>query len=308
MPTHRDALFDAVVIGGSFAGLSVALQLVRARRSVLVIDEGNPRNRAANHAHGLISRDGHSPTAILETARTELGAYPSFEARRGRALSARRVEAGFEVALSDRSKVVGKRLVLAYGVVDDIDAVPGFAQCWGKTVLHCPYCHGYEVADQRLGLMVRNGDIVRLAHLYKDWSRTLTLFTDGPIDPMVAEAVRSMGIAVVEPAVLKLDHRDGKLSSVVTADGEYPLDALFAHPPHRPASRISADLGCEELEFEDGSSVIKVDFQHRTTVEHVYAVGDIARPLHSISAAIGDGAAAGIHCHQSFANLAASDH
>ena len=292
-------MLDAIVIGGSFAGLSAATQLARARRDVVVLDTGLPRNRTSPSAHGLLGYDGAPPEAILTAARFQLGRYPNARVRVAPAISARRTDDGFVVGIDGGDELEGRRLILAHGLVDRLEAIPGMAECWGRTVLHCPYCHGYELAGRRLGFMVRAGDELYLARFYGEWSRDLTLFSNGaPVDPLVQEGLAELGVRLVETAILRFDHTHGRLRAVVAADGRIPIDALFAHPPAGFSSTLGVDLGCAAQDGPFGP-YFTVDSNQQTTVEGVYAAGDIARPSHYLSFAIADGAAAGIFAHQS---------
>src|SRR5688572_15196043 len=168
-------LHDVIVVGGSFAGLSAAMQLGRARRRVLVVDAGRPRNRFAHSSHGFLGQDGRSPAEILETFRQQVLAYPTVELRQDEASDARDAgDGGFVVELGSGGSVRARRLVLATGVVDELPAVPGLAERWGVTVLHCPYCHGYEVADTRLGVLATGEGSMHHALLLPDWSADVT--------------------------------------------------------------------------------------------------------------------------------------
>jgi thioredoxin reductase len=149
-------IYDAIVVGGSFAGLSAAMQLARARKQVLVIDSGLPRNRFAKAAHGFLGQDGKSPRAIIGEAASQLAAYPGVAFRSGVAVGASAAENGFAVSLEGGEEARGSRLVLATGVKDEFPAVSGLAERWGTSVLHCPYCHGYEVSGRPLGVMANH--------------------------------------------------------------------------------------------------------------------------------------------------------
>ena len=166
---HAD-IHDVIIVGGSFAGLSAAMQLARARRRVLVIDAGRPRNRFARTSHGFLGQDGRTPAEILETARAQLSRYPTFELRHDEATRAESCDDAFEVGLASGATVRARRLVLATGVVDELPEIPGFAERWGASVLHCPYCHGYEVAGGRIGVLGDGEGGVHKGSLLRDWS------------------------------------------------------------------------------------------------------------------------------------------
>lgn len=288
---------DVIIIGGGFAGLTAATQLGRARRDVLVLDTGLPRNRFSDAAHGLLGHDGQPPATILDAARRQLRAYPSVAMREAAAISASRGSGGFAVELDNGGTLQGRLLILAHGVSDQLAPIPGLAECWGRTVLHCPYCHGFEVADRRLGMLVRRGMELQLARLYREWSNQLTLFSNGAIiDDLVREGLDALGVPLVESLVLRLEHEDGQLRAVVAADEEVQLDALFAPAPTDFTSRIGIDLGCATEEGPVGP-FYTVDSHGLTSIEGVYAAGDIARPTHTLGFAVADGVAAGVAAH-----------
>lgn len=167
-----DRLLDAIVIGGSFAGLSAALQLARARRSVRILDAGRPRNRFADAAHGFFSRDGEDPRTLIAAAQAQLRRYPSARVIAAEAVRASAIEGGFEVVAGDGGVLAARKLVLAFGVNDVLPELPGAAERWGKSVLHCPYCHGYEFAGQRLGVLQSASFSAQKALLVADWGPT----------------------------------------------------------------------------------------------------------------------------------------
>jgi thioredoxin reductase len=290
-------MHDVIIIGGSFAGLAAATQLGRARRDVLVLDTGLPRNRFAAHSHGFLTRDG-APAARTE-ARHQLETYPTAKIRTGRAIAANQSGEHFEVELETGDRLQARRLILAYGMVDDTSILPGLADCWGKTAFFCPYCHGFEFADRRLGLLLRHGDALDLARFYKEWTDTFTLFTNGaPVDDIVRKALADMNVAVVDATVMGLEHENGELRAIATADGRVPLDALFTHPPARFSTPIGVDLGCDTKPGGLGPFLVTDEWQ-ATTIPGVFAAGDIARPAPSVSYAVADGVAAGVMAHRS---------
>jgi len=307
MPTDT---YEAVIVGGSFAGLSAAMQLGRARRRVLVVDAGLPRNRFAHASHGFLGQDGRTPAEILETARAQVLAYPTVEFRADEAMQASAIAATpnalFDVALASGRTARAKRLVLATGIIDDLPDIPGLRERWGRSVLHCPYCHGYEVSDGRLGVLAVSEHSIRQALLLPDWSADVTLFTGGTFDLDAAQldALAARGVRIDARPVTAVVGDGLTLAGVrVTgADGDQlvGLDALFTASRTRMASPLAEQLGCE---FDDGpfGPVIHTDAMKLTTVPGVYAAGDAARVPHNATWASADGVTAGISAHQSLA-------
>ena len=302
--------YDAIVVGGSFAGLSAAMQLARARRRVLVVDAGRPRNRFSRASHGFLGQDGRSPAAILETARTQVLAYPTAGFRADEATHAEQRGGTFAVALASGVTARARRLVLATGIVDELPDLPGLRERWGTTVLHCPYCHGYEVADGRLGVLAVGEPSVHQALLLPDWSADVTLFTNGTFEPTAAhrDALATRGVRI-EPRPLAGLVGDGPALAGLRlrgADGGpdgdevVALDALFTASRTRMASPLAEQLGCA---FDDGpfGPVIRTDARKETTVPGVYAAGDAARAPHNATWASADGVTAGVSAHQSLA-------
>jgi thioredoxin reductase len=296
-------VYDAIIVGGSFAGLAAALQLARARRRVLVVDAGRPRNRFARTSHGFLGQDGRSPTVILETARAQLRTYGTAEYRPGEVTGARLRDDAFEIALGSDEARFARRLVIATGVIDVLPDVPGLRERWGVTVLHCPYCHGFEVAGRRLGILATSELSMHQALLIPDWSDDVTLFTNGAmsLDADQRAVLASRGVRVDERPVAELLGDVQDLSGVRLQDGTViALDALFTGPRTRMASPLAEQLGCA---FDDTpmGPMIRTDERKLTTVPGVYAAGDAARYPHNVSWAVGDGVMAGIAAHQSLA-------
>ena len=227
---------DVIVVGGSFAGLSAAMQLARARRRVLVVDAGRPRNRFAHAAHGFLGQDGRTPAQILETARAQLLAYPTVELRHDEAEHAAACDGALEVALASGGRARARRLVLATGVVDELPDLPGLRERWGASVLHCPYCHGYEVRDEPLGVLAGSPDgildALAHAHLVRQWSTDVVLFRNGsPLTVLHREQLAARGIRVVDEPVEGLVVEDDRLTGVALAGGRVvPRTAVFVRP------------------------------------------------------------------------------
>lgn len=307
---------DAIVIGGSFAGLSAAMQLARARRRVCVVDAGAPRNLFAAQSHGFFGQDGEAPLAMIEQARRKLQAYPSVTLRQATVVSAKAhaqedggagdaSPTGFDVALDDGTQLSTHKLVLAFGVQDGLPEIAGLRERWGASVLHCPYCHGYEFAGQQLGVLYHSPPSGMHAQLIADWGPT-TLFLNGAttLEDSEHERLLALGIAV-EPARIAALEGPGQDLHVVRLGGNdgrsdarlVPLDALYVAPSTRPASPLAEQLGCA---FDDGMTgpVIRVDANKLTTVPGVYAVGDLTMARHNATLASAEGVLAGISAHQ----------
>ncbi|WBS05720.1 NAD(P)/FAD-dependent oxidoreductase [Pseudoduganella sp. SL102] len=296
-------MFDAIIVGGSFAGLSAALQLARARRSVLLVDAGQPRNRFAATAHGFLGHDGKPPQQIRAEAREQLARYPTVTFADGSATAATRAGDGFVVEIEGtggQRQEHGRRLVLSTGVRDELPDLPGLAERWGSTVIHCPYCHGYEVAGSTLGILGGDAMAAHKAALIADWGPAI-LFTQGGEEPATEQAalLAARGVAIERVPVAALLGNTPDLDGVRLADGRVvTLGALFVSPGAKPASPLAGQLGCA---FDEGpfGPYVRVDERKQTTVPGVFAAGDAATPMHSATLASAAGVLAGVHAHQS---------
>lgn len=289
---------DAIIVGGSFAGIAAALQLSRARRNVLLIDAGKPRNRFAAEAHGMVGHDGKSPAAIRQEAWAQLRAYPTLQILEGEAVYAREHEGGFRIGLADGREEYGGKLILCTGVRDELPPVPGLDERWGKTVLHCPYCHGYEFGGRRLGVLANHPLAVEQAVMIPDWGPT-TLFTQGVFEPEKKEIARleKRGVVIERTPVVELLGTAPSIEAVRLEDGRViEIDAFFTQSKTCMASPLAEQLGCK---FEEGQlgEFICLDEAKRTTVDGVYAAGDAASPMHSATLAAAAGLQAAISAH-----------
>jgi len=291
---------DAIVIGGSFAGLSAALYIARARRSVCIIDTGLPRNRFAEHSHGFFANDGSAPSTMLATARSQVAAYPTVTCIHGEATTATKTPDGFSVTLAAGDVVESVRLILAFGISDELPGIPGVAERWGSSVLHCPYCHGYEFSGQRLGVLHSSPKSIHQALLVSEWGPT-TLYLNGGAEPDDASLTEltKRGVAI-ERTPVKALHGDGsRLSAIELACGRLSAaDALYVGPRTRLNSEIAQQLGCE-LDDAQFGPIIRTDAEKMTTVPGVYAAGDITRGAHTVTFAAADGVTAGLAVHRS---------
>jgi len=291
---------DFAVIGGSFAGLSAALQLARARRDVLVIDAGQRRNRfvdeAGGHSHGFLTRDGQSPGAIAAEGRSQLLRYPNVQWLNGLAEDACRGSDGrFEFRVA--SKVVSaRRLILSVGVRDEMPPVPGLAERWGRSVFHCPYCHGYELGAGPIGIVAASPMALHHGLMLPDWGKP-TLFLNGAYAP-TQEDLAALARRGTRVESTPIDRIEGA-ADVVLADGRIlSMNGLFTQTRARLGSPVAQQLGCE---IEEGplGEFIKVSSAQETSVPGVFACGDAARAAGSVALAVGDGALAGLAAHRS---------
>ena len=299
-------MYDVIVVGGSFAGMSAAMQLARARQKVLVIDAGMPRNRFADEAHGFLGQDGRAPAAIIRDARAQLLRYPSVEVTSGEAIAARAHGDGFAIEVAGGSERRARRLVLATGVADELPPIPGMSERWGETVLHCPYCHGYEMRDLPLGVIAAHPMSAHQAVLIPDWGPT-TYFTQGEFEPEPAEihAFAARGITIERTPVVELVGEAPALDGVRLADGRFvEVAAVFTAPRTRPATPLAAMLGCAH---EDGPTgpYVKIDEWGATSVPGVWSAGDASTPMHNATLASAAGVLAGIGAHQASVRAAA---
>jgi thioredoxin reductase len=295
---------DVIIIGGGFAGLAAAMPLTRARRRVLLIDAGQPRNRFAAHSHGFLGQDGVAPADIQARGVAELSAYPTFTLVRGEVVGAAGALDAFTVTLADGSTLEGRRLILATGVRDELPAIPGMKERWGVGALHCPYCHGYEVAGQPLGVLGTQVGSDMKALLVSDWG-PVTLFTQDAFLPgaemMVGLAER--GITVERVPITEMLGEAPSLSAVRLADGRVlPLVALFVGPRTHMASPLALQLGCA---FEEGHSgpYLRINEGKETSVPGIFAAGDATMQMHSATLSVASGMLAGVWAHRSLLGL-----
>jgi thioredoxin reductase len=281
--------YDVAIVGGGAAGLSAALVLGRARRRVVVVDAGEPRNAPAAHMHGFLSRDGLPPADLIRIGREETSAY-GVELVPGRVAS---VGPGFSVALGDGTTLAARRLLIATGATDELPPIPGLADRWGRDFLHCPYCHGWEVRDQPLGLLATGPGSVEHAQLIRQWSDDVVFFVDRH-EPAEAERgqLEARGIRVVDGEVRGLVVEEDRLTGVALADGRIvERTALFVRPSMRPRTNgLVEQLGCAL----DDQGFVLVDRAGRTTVPGVWAAGNVANPRAQVITAAGEGSAAAI--------------
>ncbi|MDM7888184.1 NAD(P)/FAD-dependent oxidoreductase [Curtobacterium sp. RHCJP20] len=311
---------DVIVIGGSAAGLSAALILGRSRRSVLVVDAGEPRNGVATGAHNYLGREGVAPAELTRIGRDEVAAY-GVEVTAGRVVAASATDGdgtdpvGFSVTLDSGRVVTSRRLVVASGAVDVLPDVPGLAEQWGRGVVHCPFCHGWEVRDQRIGVLVTTPNGEHHAQMFRALSDRVTAFVTDPslVDETGLAGLRARGIGVVEGSVSRVLSSDGALTGVELDSGDVvALEALAASSTAEPRVAFLEGLGLRAEDvvvngFRFGGGLV-VDAVGQTGVRGVYAAGNVTSPMATViaSAAAGTQAGAAVHGDLVQADIAAA--
>jgi thioredoxin reductase len=279
---------DVLVVGGGAAGLSAALVLLRARRTVVVVDAGGPRNAPAAHMHGFLSRDGMSPRDLLAAGRAEVSGYG------GNLIddTVLGLERGFRVRLANGSQLRARRILVATGLRDELPDIPGVRERWGRDLLHCPYCHGYEVRDQPLGVLGGTPDAVQHALLVRQWSPDLALFAHTDVlTPERREQLTARGVGIVEGTVARLVVDNDRLRGVELDGGAViPRAAVFVRPRFVPNADLLTGLGCAV----DANGWVVHDPVGRTTVAGVWVAGNAADPRAQVISAAGQGSAAAI--------------
>ncbi len=284
-----EQIYDVVVVGGGAAGLSAALVLGRARRRVAVIDAGEPRNAPAAHMQGFLSRDGMPPADLLAAARKEILGY-GVEIINDRVVE---ITEGFTLSLAGSLSVTARRLLLATGAVDRLPDIPGARERWGRDFLHCPYCHGWEVRDQPIGVIGTGPGAVDHAHLLRQWSDDVMFFTHTyPVTDTEREVLAARGIQVIDGVIERLSVVNDRLDAVqLTGGGSIPRAALFIRPAlHARDDGLIRSVGCEA----DEGGLARVDATGRTTVSGVWAAGNAGNPRAQVITAAGEGSAAAI--------------
>lgn len=291
-----DPTFDVLVVGGGAAGLSAALTLARARRRVLVIDAGEPRNAASDGLHGLISRDGILPHDLLAVGAAEVTGYGGTVVT-GRATSARREErGGFTVATGAGERFGARRLLLATGLVDELPPVPGLAEHYGRDVMHCPYCRGWEVQDQPMGILSTGPYAVRQALLFRQWSGdVLFLNHTGPVlEPDQAERLAARDIPVVDGEVVGLEIVENRLRGIRLSNGRMVPRTILAVIPRLVARPdLVVDLGLVAEESLQLGTRIAAEPNGRTAVPGVFVAGNVADLQTSVVESAATGARVG---------------
>ena len=280
--------YDVIIIGGSYSGLSAAMALGRALRTVLIIDNGKPCNRQTPHSHNFITQDGEKPSSIAEKAKAQVLKYDTVKFYDGLAINGEKTEKGFKITTQTKKDFFSKKLIFATGLKDLMPNIKGFSECWGISVIHCPYCHGYEVKNEKTGILA-NGDFAfHYAQLISNWTKDLTILTNGKstLTQEQTDKIAKHKISIIEKEILEIKHDNGYLKQVIFKDNsDIELKAVYSRPDFEQHCKIPENLGCELTE----QGLLKVDMSQKTTIDGIFACGDNASPLRAVSYAVATG-------------------
>ena len=284
--------YEVIIIGGSYAGLSAAMALGRSLRNVLVIDSGLPCNRQTPHSHNFITQDGERPAAIASTAREQVLRYQTVTFLNDLATSGKKVENGFLITTKKGQDLFGKKLIFATGIKDLMPQIEGFAACWGISVIHCPYCHGYEFRGKNTGIMANGEKAFHVASLVYNLTNNITILTSSKAE-FTEEQRKKLDqhkIPIIQSKISQIEHDDGQVSNVVFEGGKkMKFDAVYAAIPFVQHCEIPFQLGCELTE----QGHIKIDQFQKTTMSGVFACGDNSSTMRSVANAVSSGNMAG---------------
>lgn len=289
----QEKKYDIIIVGGSYAGLAAAMALGRALRKVLVIDSGNPCNQQTPHSHNFLTNDGKTPKEIAGIARQQVQQYKTVDFLNGFVSSGRKTETGFVVETETNETYAAKKIVFATGIKDSMPAIPGFAECWGISVLHCPYCHGYEVRHQKTGILANGNDAVELATLISNWTDDLTVYTNGKstLSEEQVQKLQQHNIHINQNEIEKLEHNKGYVERILFKNGaNATVKAIYARLPFVQHSSVPQMLGCELTP----EGYIKIDPAQRTNVPGIFACGDNTTRMRTVANAVAMGTTTGM--------------
>lgn len=285
-------IYDVVIIGGSYSGLSAAMALGRSLRSVLIIDAGKPCNSQTPHSHNFLTQDGVKPNIIAQKAIKEVLEYSSVSILNDFAVSGQKTDSGFEIITKKGEVIAAKKLIFATGVKDIMPQITGFSDCWGISVIHCPYCHGYEFKGQKTGILANGNKAFHVASMVYNLTNNVSILTSGKSDFSIEqiEKLKKHNIEVIEKEIVEIEHTNGKVNNVVFKNGEkINFNAIYAAITSEQHSQIPASIGCEFSEL----GYIQVDDFQKTSIEGVFACGDNSSMLRSVANAVASGNIAG---------------
>ncbi|WP_343618059.1 NAD(P)/FAD-dependent oxidoreductase [Flavobacterium sp.] len=284
--------FEVIIVGGSYSGLSAAMSLGRSLRQVLIIDSGLPCNRQTPHSHNFITQDGEKPAVISAKAKLQVDIYKTVQFYNGLAVKALQIDKGFEIETESGDVFTSRKVLFATGVKDLFPKIDGFEDCWGISVLHCPYCHGYEVKNEKTAI-IANGEMgFEYAKLISNWTKDLRLCTNGKSELTLEQTqiLKNHGVLILENEIDSLEHNEGYVSNIIFKNEEkISVKAIYAKVPFEQHCSLPEELGCEINE----QGYLKVDFMQKTTVPGIFGSGDATTQMRSVALAVSSGSFAG---------------
>ena len=284
--------YEVIIIGGSYSGLSAAMALGRSLRKTLVIDSGKPCNEQTPHSHNFLTQDGKSPKEIAESAQKQVSEYETVHFHKGKAIDAKKSENSFEITTEKGEKFYSKKLIIATGLVDEVPDIKGFKESWGISLIHCPYCHGYEYKGKKTGIIANGDKAVHISSLVKNLTEDVTILTQGKSNftEEQIEKLKRNNIQIIEHEISELKHDNGIVESIIFSDQtEMKFEAVYGAFPFHQHSDIPKNLGCEFTEFGH----IKTDHFQKTNIPGIFVCGDNSSMMRSVSNAVMTGNVAG---------------
>lgn len=285
--------YDVIIIGGSYSGLAAAMPLGRALRNVLIIDGGIPCNRQTPHSHNFLTNDGKTPMEIFTQAKLQVSAYKTVEFLNDLAIKSQKTENGFEIQTESGTNYQASKLIFATGIRDIMPNINGFSESWGISVLHCPYCHGYEVRNETTGIL-GNGDYgFEFSKLISNWTKDLTLYTNGNSTLTFDQKsiLERNQITIEEKEIKEFEQNNGYIKSIIFSDlTQIKVKAIYTSLPFEQHCQIPIQLGCELSE----EGYIKIDPNHKTTINGIYACGDNVTRMRTVANAVAAGTTTGM--------------
>ncbi|EDP94170.1 NAD(P)/FAD-dependent oxidoreductase [Kordia algicida OT-1] len=291
--------FDVIIIGGSYSGLASAMALGRALRKVLIIDNGKPCNRQTPHSHNFLGQDGRTPEQITTIAKKQVSNYDTVYFFKGIAIDGKKSENKFEIKTASGDAFYADKLIFATGIKDIMPKIKNFSKCWGISILHCPYCHGYEVRDTNTGILGNGEYGFKFSKLISNWTKNITLFTNGKslLTNEQSEILKKHKIHIIEKEIEKFEHINGYIQNIIFKDNSNTeITAIYTKTPFEQNCSIPEKLGCELTD----EGYLKVDDLQKTNMPNIYACGDNTTRMRTIANAVSMGTTAGMMLNKEF--------